>query len=260
MIMTRQVTLVLALASFAAIALAGETVSETRKLDPNGVVEVENIAGSVRVSGWDQAAVEVTGDLGDGTEGLDVTGDERHLVVAVNLGEARRRNVDATDLVLRVPRSCEVRAETVSAEVEASGLEGTLVLSSVSGGVKVEAAPGEVELTSVSGDVRLLGDVSLRRGSFQTVSGDILVDTVLDPQGRYSFESVSGSIKIVLPADVAAEFEIETFSGDILNDFGPKAEKSCDFLPAKELAFTAGAGGALVTGETVSGNIRLTRK
>ena len=37
------------------------------------MVEISNTAGSVVVTGWDRNEVEITGELGEGTERLDFT-------------------------------------------------------------------------------------------------------------------------------------------------------------------------------------------
>ena len=78
----------------------------------------------------------------------------------------------------------------------------------------------------------------------------------LHPSGDYSFASVTGRITLRVPSGASADYEIETFSGRIENDFGPKPEKA-EFLPALNLSFTVGSGGADIEIETLSGNIRL---
>ena len=50
---------------------AGTPINERAAADPAGSVEVSNVAGTVRVTGWDRNEVEVTGELGDGAEKLE---------------------------------------------------------------------------------------------------------------------------------------------------------------------------------------------
>ena len=73
-------------------------------------------AGSVTVTGWDRNEVEITGELGDGTERLDFTKATRLTRIKVVLPE-RSYNVDDTDLIIKVPVGSVLSINTVSADV-----------------------------------------------------------------------------------------------------------------------------------------------
>ena len=64
----------------------------------------------------------------------------------------------------------------------------------------------------------------------------------------------------MLPEDVSAEFDVETFSGDIVNDFGPKARRTSEYAPGKELSFSTRSGDARISVSSFSGTIRLKMK
>jgi hypothetical protein len=81
----------LALAASVGLAQAQREVHESRPLSPNGVVEIENIAGTVTVIGWNRDEVEINARLGKGTRGLEVHGDRSHLSIEVELEDYHGR-------------------------------------------------------------------------------------------------------------------------------------------------------------------------
>ncbi len=54
---------VMALTAVALPAIAQQKLDEKRPASKDGVVEVHNVAGSVRVTGWDRDEVAVAGTL-----------------------------------------------------------------------------------------------------------------------------------------------------------------------------------------------------
>ena len=93
---------VAALCTLASPAWAGTPINQRAAADPGGAVEISNVAGTVRVTGWDRNEVEVTGELGEGTERLDFAVVDKVTRVKVILPN-RSNNVEDTDLVVRVP-------------------------------------------------------------------------------------------------------------------------------------------------------------
>ncbi|MDQ1345856.1 MAG: hypothetical protein QG586_1387, partial [Pseudomonadota bacterium] len=66
-------SIALFVATLPLVALAGTPIDKRTAADPAGTVEISNMAGSVVVTGWDRNEVEVTGELGKGTERLEFT-------------------------------------------------------------------------------------------------------------------------------------------------------------------------------------------
>ena len=95
----------------------------------------------------------------------------------------------------------------------------------------------------------------------ETVSGRIVFEGALgktaDPERRVG-ERVGRPRPC--PANVSADFSISSFSGNIDNELGPPARKASRWTSEKELSFSTGTGGAKVSVETLSGNIRLRKK
>jgi len=246
-------TLVLMLLAVGTLTLAGESIHETVEASRNGKVEIDNLAGSVRVTGWDRNEVEITGTLGKGTERLDVQQRGDRVIIEVILPSGRNIRVEGTELEIRVPRGSELEVSTISASIEVSDVDGSLELGSVSGGVRVEGAPEDVEIGNVSG--RITVNARLDRGEFSTVSG--IIEAVLDltSSSRVEFNSVSGSIELTVPRGLGADFDVSTFSGHIDCDFGPAPRKTSRYTPGQELNFSTGSGGARVSVNSFSGRV-----
>ncbi|MCZ6669822.1 MAG: DUF4097 family beta strand repeat-containing protein [Acidobacteria bacterium] len=238
------------------LAMPQQTIDEQRPAARDVEITIENIAGSVTVVGWDREELQITGTLGEGTKELDVDGDRNSWDIEVEL-HSNRRNIEGSNLEIRMPRGGRLTIETVSADIDVSDFDGTVELESVSGKILVQGNPSEVELATVSGSIRLVSEGAVGSGEFQSVSGKITLQADLEDHGRFEFETVSGNIDLRIPSKISARFDISSFSGRITNDFGEVAVKTSPYLPSEELTFSVGGGGARVTVKTVSGNVRL---
>lgn len=278
---------------FSPATWAAQTVDETRAASANARIQVENLAGSVQVTGWNRDEVHIAGALGDDVEGLDITGSENHLSIEVKFprGEGRNRDLDA-DLEIHVPAGCQLEVETVSASIDVADLAGQAELTSVSGAITLSGRPTAAEVETVSGSVRIRGagtpvdvesvsgsitltgvadeiEVStvdgtievtadeIRRGEIQAVSGTIRVSGRLTAGARLDLQGHSSDVTLAVPAGTSASFDVTTFSGDIDNALGPAAESISRYAPGKKLEFTTGSGDARVSIETFSGNVTL---
>lgn len=326
---------ILALAALAISAgslAAQREIDETHRTSADGRVEIHNLAGSVRVVGWNRNEIRIAGTLGRGAERLEVTPNGSTTGIRVILPR-QGRNVQGSDLEVRVPAGKEVVVRTTSAEIEVSDVAGSVSAHTTSGEVRVTGRPsgvtavstsgdvevevsssGQVRARSTSGDVRVegtvrgsvdvestsgdvdvsastpevraqsvSGDVSLRGasgrvsastvsgdteiansriqyGSFETVSGRLRFQGELQRGGAFSLQSHSGDVELLLPSNAGAEFEVKTFSGDIDTEFPVQAQRTSRYGPGRELRFSTGGGGALVTVKTFSGNVKLLRR
>ncbi len=241
-------------------AIAGsKSIDESRKASPNADVTIELIAGKIRIVGWNQNEVHVTGTINDEFEEFEMSGDEDDITIEIMPPESKNkhRNVKLeADLEIMVPAGVELTFETVSAPLSAEGLTGSLMVDTISGSVDVRCDLEELEIEAISGSVDIESTSRLQSASVELISGQVTMTGDLHPSGDYTFESVSGSITLRVPAGTGAEYEIETFSGKIKNDFGPRPKKA-EFLNSLSLSFTEGSGGADIEIETLSGSIRL---
>jgi Putative adhesin len=271
---------------------AGRVIQERLAADPQGEVEIVNVAGRVEVDGWDRSEIEVSGTAGDGVERVDVTSSGSHTSIHVMSRSSHTWGSDGeAHLVVHVPVKSAITATLVSADFKVTGVLGDLKLqavsgslsgdaggnvraTTVSGGVRLTAhaarvieiktisgdiqlagGGGEVDITTVSGGAKLdLGDVT--RGRFKSVSGDVTAALALTTDVRIESESVSGDTGLTFAAAPAAEFDVQSFSGDIKNCFGPKPVQP-QYGPGSRLQFTNGDGRARVRVNTKSGDVRL---
>lgn len=295
---TRPILLTAALLMLAAApALAGrKTIDEKRSVDADARIRVENLAGSITVTGWDRKEVEIRGELDEKAEELRIEGGGAELTIEVKYPRRKNLNVrEGSELILKVPRDCELDLSGVSCDVEVRDVRGLVSSSTVSGDVLVQGRTAGVEIASVSGDVSVdgesptvtvesvsgyvevkgvrehleisivSGDADVDAGAlkelrFNAVSGDLDLRGEPADGADWELDCHSGDLTLELPGDVGAEFDISLFSGDLRNDFGPKAERTSKYGPGKELRFTAGGGGARIEISTFSGDIRLVKR
>lgn len=275
---------------------ADTPISRQAPADPAGSVEISNTSGRVDVSAWDRNVVAVTGTLGEGSERLDFTTAGKVTRIKVVLPN-KSWGVEDTELVVRVPAGSSLSINTVSADIRVHGVRGAQRLQSVSADVSTEAGAEDVECKTVSGDVAVAGSGQKGMLTVTTVSGDAVITRVggelnantvsgnftitagdvarsrlrstsgdlslasrLAPDGRLDIESISGDVRLDFAAPVSAEFDVSSFSGDIRSCFGPKAARTSEYGPGKELRFVEGRSDARVRVKTMNGDVTLCRK
>jgi DUF4097 and DUF4098 domain-containing protein YvlB len=267
---------------------AAQTIQEHRAADPQGEVEISNIAGMVEVDGWDKNEVEVAGTASDSVH-VDVKSTGNHTSIHVVSGSAGFGG--EARLIVHVPAKSAVAASLVSSDFKVAGVQGALRLQTVSGDISGEVG-GDLHAGTVSGDVRLTaraaktleirtisgriqltgggGDVDIStvsgksnielsevtRGRFKSVSGNVNAALALTPDGEIEGESVSGDISVKFAAAPKGEVDVQTFSGDIKNCFGPKPVAS-RYGAGSRLQFETGDGHEHVRVVTKSGDVQL---
>ncbi len=279
-----------------AIPAAAATVDETRATGPHPEVSIEAIMGSIRIVGWDRNEVHITGTLGSGIKGLEITGDEDEVDIEVEYPHRHQgKPLDLeSNLEIFVPTGSDVEIETVKGTIEIENVNGDLELETIHGGITVIGPASLVEAETVSGDIRISGsnkeveansvsgavivigatgsiEISTMNGvievdvakadnvALESMSGSIEFRGDLAADGDLTVEAYSSRIVLVLPSTLSASFEIETHSGDIENDFGPQPQRVDGFMPGKTLEFSLGDGSADVSVECFSGNVQLVR-
>lgn len=272
-------------------AVAAEDIDSSYDIPGDGLVQVENMAGSVEFTAWDRDEVHVRGRVADNVEEVVIDTTSNGIRIEVR-NKRNQRNIDGTQLHLKVPVGASIEAEGVSSDLSVSGSRGDSIrLTTVSGDVEVDAESMRVELASVSGDVEfegsadrvnaesvsgdvtligvreeveastVSGDVTLEgekvhNARFETVSGDLNLELALSDDGRLNCDAMSGDINLRLPASQEAVFHAQTFSGTIKTVFGdPRAlsrSPSGSMLKAQ-----VGDNGTQVRLETFSGDISI---
>jgi DUF4097 and DUF4098 domain-containing protein YvlB len=278
--------------AYAHTGIMDQTLNTTLPVKSDGSIWVNNVAGSVKIKGWAKQQIQVTGTLVDGVT-LDFHKASDGAEIRVVYPENESNHAEA-DLIINVPIACRLSVNTVSANIDASGLNGAAQLESVSGDVTIKSNDSDISAKSVSGEVNVLGSTNDAHVKAHSISGDVKVDGVggdlqaesvsgttkvvrsrlnraqmgstsgnvdftgaLQKDGSYTFNSISGNLTLQFLAVPDARFDISSFSGDIDNSFGPKAQHTSEYGPGMELHFVSGKGNAQVNARTLSGNITL---
>ena len=271
---------------------AQETVERSRPAAADGTVEIDNIAGSIRVEAWDRNEVSLVARLGRGVEGVEFEGSGSDTRIRVVY--PRRGNSDGTELTVTVPAGSRVKVQGVSADVivrevrgavEAQSVSGDVSVTgptrtvraqsvsgdvdvraattdvrvqSVSGGVDVTGATGFIEAETTSGDVRVEGREA-SSVTLHSVSGTVAFRGSLHANGSVNIESFSGTVDFAVPAATQGNFEATTFSGHIDNRFNDERPHTERRGPGSELDFSTGSRGAQIELNSFSGTIRIRR-
>ena len=220
-------------------------------------VRIHNISGDVKVTAVDGDRVEVVGrrrgsssfdddnvrvDVHEARDGVTICalyGEDSWCDESGSHSESRgegRRQRGSIDFEVRLPRRLKLSANSVSGDVEASGVGDEVRVASVSGNVRLDGvrAPA-VRATSVSGDV------------------DVRIDA-LTGQGDLRFTSVSGDVSLQLPRALDADFTMKTVSGELDSDFPLTLQGG---MSRRALSGRIGRGGRELYLTTVSGDVTL---
>jgi DUF4097 and DUF4098 domain-containing protein YvlB len=291
--MKRAALVLAAVLAGSAWAGAQTPVDQKRPAAPDAKVDIENTAGSTKVTGWDRPEVQVKGTVCSKCE-LTLTGTDKNVRVEVESSHINPMS-GKSDLEVFVPSGSSVSIEGFSSTIVVSGVTGSVSAETVNGsitqtgaakGVELQSVNGAIEVTKASGRIQaeaVNGAVTIRdssgeleastvngkllvtggsfdRAALESVAGGIRFEASLGARATFSAETVSAAVDLLLPAGFGAEFSVSTFSGAITNELGPAAEKSSQWTPQKELSFTTGSGGARITVETLSGSVNIRKR
>jgi hypothetical protein len=214
---------------------AQQRIDERRPFEPGGSVRILNPFGRVRVIGWDTDSLAISGTLAPQAGRFYAAGSARVYKVGVDVPREAPTPGPA-ELEVRVPRRASVWVKSATADIQVTGVDGTLDLNSVSGAIHVVGTPQDVIAETMDGAVEVAGGTGrtrvktvsggiLLRGASEdvgatTLSGAIVVRAVGWQRGgtgvqRGSFESVTGDIHFVGDVGRGGVLELESQSGTI---------------------------------------------
>ena len=219
-------------------ATAATPINDTRPLEPDGRLQVENLKGLIEVRAWDRPEVRIQGQLGEGVERLEIEGDRRSLEVRVKYPNrvgvwGGRDRSEPSELRLMVPLQALLEVDGVAARIDVQGIASReLSIDSVSGDVTVVGAPRQADIETVSGDQALTlnspdvdadsvsGDIQLTgrldgEVSVETVSGSARVEVIESRLREFSGATVSGDVRVTAALAAGAEVSMESVSGDL---------------------------------------------
>ncbi len=189
------------------------------------IVELVNIGGDLRLSGWDQPQFVAEADDEKGLR-LDRDGDQLILHAAA-------------DCTIRLPRSAQVSVKNVGGDARVKSLEQKLSIGNIGGDLTLSKVAGAA-VGVVGGDLsarRVAGDLQVGR-----VSGDLEAE---DVGGAFQAGNAGGDIKLV---DVRGAIQA-TAGGDV--------KLSVNFTPEHEYSISAGGDLECRLGPSTSARLAL---
>lgn len=259
--------------------------------NPDVMIRIHNMVGSVQVRAWDRDSIAVTGTVTETTV-------DRFTVHSAGAGaklgiwDSSNEGLGPSHLEVMVPIASTVWIKTASATIDVSGVRGGLDLYSVSGDIRITGTPREVyaesmggrislsaetrsarvktgsgaialggELadvtaTTVSGSIEVRGD-AIRRARIESVDGRIVWQGTFADRASLDFTTHAGPIEFQLDRNSSADFTISTFEGTLDDQWGVRVQYGGSKLKGRELRFTIGEGNASVLARTFKATVTL---
>jgi hypothetical protein len=271
--------------------VAQKKVERRIPLGMEGSFRVFNLVGSVVVHAWGKDTVLIRGTLATGDRMLS---GGTYTGAKLFVESSDDANPQPAKIEIWLPARAKLWVKTATADIDVTGLEGSLDLYVVSGTIDVNGNPHDLNAEAIDGDIHVVGSPTWVRGktasgaisfrgaspdaSFSTVSGAIKVDggvfertkleTVtgninfsgrLDRSGSFDFDSHSGNVDIAIPDKTDASFSVVTIAGTIANNLSKRVPTAGRFGRGAELTMDAGNGGARVSVRTFKGPVTLRR-
>jgi hypothetical protein len=144
------------------------------------------------------------------------------------------RNDVSVHFVVRVPANARVNASTVNGEMVVDGTSGDVEARTVNGDVEARSTEGRVEA--------------------ETVNGSITVRTSTRNREDLEYSTVNGSITIEMEEGANADVDLTTVNGRVSSDFPLTLDGR---INPRKIRAKMGSGGARLRASTVNGSIRL---
>jgi len=286
---------------FAVLALLGPLASGSvdaqtkairgQALNPDGAIRIYSLVGTVRIVGWNRDSVAVRGVLGKGNS-LHMGGGRTGMKMFVE--GMNERNPQPAHIEVSVPTRAKVWIKTATADVDVSGVTGSLDIyvvggtirvtgnpadvnaEAIDGAILITGSPGWVRAKSASGAVSLKGssrDVTLstvsgaisvaggrfERAKFETVTGNIGFGGVFERGGAVNFDTHSGAIDLGIPGDAPGDFDVVSIAGPITNKLTSQRPMAGRYGRGAELSTSNANGGTRISIRSFKGPVTLRR-
>jgi len=240
-----------------------EQISKTLRLGRNGTFDLQNVGGTIVVSGGggNDVRIEATKRVRHPNESqarallrdIDVQIAERNGNVEVRTDYPRRNWSGGVDYTVSLPREANVVLRSVSGDIRVTSLNGELRAESVSGNVVASALRRIRQAKSISGDVEI-ADSEGDEVAGGTVSGDLIARNL--KIRTVDLQSVSGSLRMT---DVESDrATVRSVSGDIdfTGRFSRNGRYELQSHSGNVRVTPTGSQGFSVEASTFSGDVR----
>jgi len=281
-----------AVLSLPGLAFAGEKVDESLSADADGVVEIHNVRGKVRVTGWENNTIEVKGELDDLAEKLIFERQGKVIIIRVEIPRRNINHGDGSNLVIKIPKGNRVDfngvssdfliedvnggmdVRIVSGDIDIINVHKQLYVSAVSGDITIKDSSGNAKLGTVSGDIKgtftstdisadtVSGDLRLHLAEFDSltansVNGEVWVSGQLNDSGKAKCSTVNGDITLAFDRAINARVKVKTGPGGDINNKISSDKVEHIFPNQQKLKMTLGDGSAVIKIGTVNGSVTL---
>jgi DUF4097 and DUF4098 domain-containing protein YvlB len=189
------------------LSCAKSGINETRGLSGNGKIYIDNISGSITVSGWDKNEISIKGNYRNGVDRIDIDSSSNSIRITVVhkfgwiFGDGR------CDLDIIAPLKSNLNISTVNAKIDVNGLSGQASVESVNGKMTLSGNLSSLEVRNTNGDIVI--DGNNENIEVKTTSGDVEIN---GSGSDMDVTSISGDVKV---EGKFLRVKIKTISGDI---------------------------------------------
>lgn len=205
-------------------------------MKPDGRLEVETFNGSVEISGWDQATVDISGTKYGSTQEsadslrVDVGNSPEAISVRV-VRPSERRNNQGARLVIKVPRGAildrivtsngsirtidgagPARLHTSNGSIRVQDLRGSLSAETSNDPVELSRVDGDVTLHTTNGHIRAEGVNGAVEAHTSNSSVNLRIEHADKP---VRVETTNDPVELSLPRDFASNVRVNTSNSSI---------------------------------------------
>lgn len=271
------------------VAAAQRAINRGAPLASDGAIRITNLAGIVRLHGWDRDSIAVTGEVGRGSKGFYMGGDRTAVKLGVDIPNDDAAAAEASTMEVWVPMGSRVRVKSTRGSIVVDGVTGALDLGSTSGDIRVTGVPRELTAETMDGDMELEGavvwlraraaggDITIRGGAedlvaasvsgavtvtagpvraarLETMTGNIVFEASIARGAVLDLGTHSGAVRVLLPKGSTPTVEATTVAAPIDNNLTP--QRATIRGDGRELALSLG-GDARLTVRSFKGAITL---
>jgi hypothetical protein len=270
-------------------ASAQSTINRRLPLARDGTIRITNLAGVIRLHGWDRDSVVATGEVGRGSKGFFMGGDRAAVKLGIDIPNDDVTGAEPSTLEVWVPAGSRVRVKSTRGVIVVDGVTGALDLGSTSGDITVTGVPRELTVETMDGDIVLDGaivwlrarsaggDITVRGGAedlvaasvsgavtitggpvraarLETMTGNIVFEASIARGAVLDLGTHSGAVRVLLPKGSTPTVEATTVAAPIDNNLTP--QRAAIRGDGRELALSLG-GDARLTVRSFKGAVTL---
>ncbi|MFC1508254.1 DUF4097 domain-containing protein [Candidatus Omnitrophota bacterium] len=233
-----------------------EEIHEQFSLKAGTPLSVQNINGSITISGWDNDYVDVLAvkKTKKGRDELDKV--EVRMVqngkLSIETEYLEKRSRVSVDYTIKVPDTVPVElAKSTNGSVKLNGTTGDTYAKSTNGRIEIREADGFIKAQTTNGNISVTETSGIK--NVKTTNGSIDV-SFSQFENDVDITTTNGSIDVRFPSDLDADIELKTTNGRIKAN---QIQILVDEISKKYVRGKLGNGGNKLNIKTTNGSISL---